>query len=67
MEPIEPTLQGATMYYLTEPFLSSELAYRRQRIASGFIRPKHVRSRRRFWTAHVRRTRRVAHRLAVGH
>lgn len=55
------------MYYLTEPFLSSELAYRRQRIASGFIRPKHVRSRRRFWTARVRRTRRVAHRLAVGH
>ena len=55
------------MFCLTEPLLSAELAYRRQRIAAGLARPTGARPRRPFWTARARGTPRADHRLAVGH
>ncbi len=55
------------MYYLPEPFLSAELAYRRQRIIAGYARPARIRSRRRIWQARASARRKAPHRLAVSH
>lgn len=55
------------MYYPTEPFLSAELAYRRERIIAGYARPARTLARRWNWQARASAPRKVSHRLAPSH